>query len=190
LIADPEAAGMSSRVHIRAIGAGDAAPLRDVRLRALADSPDAFGSTYADELGLAEEAWIDRAERSARMDDRVTFVAEGLGRPVGMVMARTDAGDPGRVGVFGLWVEPAARSAGTGMALMAAVSEWAESRGARALTLWVVESNAAAIALYGRMGFRETGERMAMPRKPSLMEVRMERPLPRRQASGPIRVPS
>jgi ribosomal protein S18 acetylase RimI-like enzyme len=168
---------MSARVSVRKIRGDEGPLLRDVRLRALADSPDAFGSTYADELSLTEAAWTERAEHSARDDDRVTFIAEGLGRVVGMVMARLDPEVAGRAGVFGLWVEPVARSAGTGQALMSAVAEWAAERGATVLTLWVVQSNTEALALYGRIGFRRTDERMAMPGRTSLVEVRMEKAL-------------
>jgi ribosomal protein S18 acetylase RimI-like enzyme len=39
----------------------------------------------------------------------------------------------------------------------------------------VVADNVAAVELYRRCGFSETGDSMPMPRKPELLEIRMSR---------------
>lgn len=56
-------------------------------------------------------------------------------------------------------VDPAARRRGLGRALVAEALAFAASYGARIALLEVRKSNAAAIALYATMGFRETGLR-------------------------------
>jgi GNAT superfamily N-acetyltransferase len=45
---------------IRRITLRDVDVFRETRLRALADSPSSFGSTYAAEVNRSEQEWIDR----------------------------------------------------------------------------------------------------------------------------------
>jgi hypothetical protein len=45
---------------VRRLRADEVLAWRDVRLRALADSPDAFESTYAESVRLGKEAWEER----------------------------------------------------------------------------------------------------------------------------------
>lgn len=97
-----------------------------------------------------------------------------------MATARLGVEEAGKVSVFGVWVEPSARRAGIAMALMNAVDEWARARGAEGLSLWVVATNTAAVALYLRMGFATTGRTQFLPRDPRLVELHMVRPV-----SGP-----
>ena len=169
---------MTAIASVRPIRASEADLLRDLRLRALADSPDAFGSTYEAEMSLPPRAWAERAEVSARGEIRVTFVAEGAAGWVGMAVADLDSDRPGVARLFGLWVAPEARGAGLGLALVTAVATWAHERGARSLNLLVVASNAAAIRLYERAGYERTGARMPMPRRASLIEIEMAKALP------------
>jgi ribosomal protein S18 acetylase RimI-like enzyme len=166
-----------SRMEIRSIRRGEAEALRQIRLRALADSPDAFGARLADEATLAPEAWDERAAKGAMGTDDATFVAEGAGGLIGMVTARRDLDTRDRVGLYGLWVEPGARGAGVGRALTDAVLDWAGSRGARLVHLLVVAGNAHALAVYRRAGFAETGRTIPLPRDPSVMEIEMVRHL-------------
>jgi ribosomal protein S18 acetylase RimI-like enzyme len=166
-----------SSVVIHAVRAGEAERLREIRLRALLDSPDAFGSTHARELQFPPATWTERAARSGRGDEDVTFVAEDSGRWVGMAVGHVEPEDPSRAGLYGLWVEPAARGSGVGLALTDALADWAHSRRAEWLLLLVIESNAGAIRLYHRAGFTETGRIVPLPRDPSVVEIEMVRPL-------------
>jgi ribosomal protein S18 acetylase RimI-like enzyme len=168
---------MNSNTAIRPVRAGEWRMVRDIRLRSLEDSPDAFGSALADETSLPDRAWIERTARYARGGESTAFIAEMPAGWIGFVMGRVEAEDKTRAGLFGLWVDPAARSGGVGLALTEAVVAWAREQGARTLDLWVVASNAAAIRIYSRAGFGETGNTMPMPRQPDLMEIRLERVL-------------
>ena len=61
-------------------------------------------------------------------------------------------------GLYAVWVDPNARGAGAGRALLEAAIEAATHRGYHRLVLEVGDHNAPAIALYARMGFEVTGE--------------------------------
>jgi ribosomal protein S18 acetylase RimI-like enzyme len=75
------------------------------------------------------------------------------GRPVGVALLGV-RGDQGWVG--GMGVVPAARRARLGEGLMHELIGAARARGVRTLRLEVLESNAAARALYVKLGFRDT----------------------------------
>jgi len=159
-------------VTVRAAGAGDWELVRDVRLAALRDSPDAFASTYAREAAYTEEQWrgwfSDRfALFLADLDDRAE-----PGGPAGLagVYDRDDV-----AGLLSMWVRPDARGRGVGEALMSAAAGWASARGRDALYLWVAEANEPARRLYERHGFTPTGERQPLPSNPAIPEIRMRR---------------
>jgi len=154
--------------------------LRALRLRALADTPMAFGSTLAREQAFAEEVWHERAQRDAAGVDNVTFVAERDGRWLGIVtgLARDpDVPHDPRPELVAMFVCPEARGSGLGGALVDAVVGWARERRAAGLTLWVTATNTRALALYTRHGFRRTGESKPLDHSPALESIRMVRDL-------------
>jgi GNAT superfamily N-acetyltransferase len=163
-------------VVVRRIRPDEGLRLRTLRLRALADAPMAFGSTLREEAGFAEEIWHSRASRGASEDDRATFVAERSGDWVGIAtgLAQDPDGGAGAV-LVGMFVAPEARRVQVGMSLVKAVIGWAQARGERQLRLWVTDTNAPALALYRRAGFRPTGRSRPVPHTPSLSELEMIR---------------
>lgn len=142
-------------MQVRRLEPAEWAAFRSIRLRALADAPDAFGSTLAEEAALSDEEWRARADRT----DRVTFVVDGPGGPVAMAMGGPAPDVPGAAAVYGMWVDPSARRGGLGVALVDAVKAWAIERGYALLGLGVTTTNEPAIALYERLGFADTGDR-------------------------------
>jgi GNAT superfamily N-acetyltransferase len=135
---------------VREVGGDDWPTWREIRLRALADSPSAFGSTYARELAFTEQDWRRRLS-----GDGVCVLAEDDGRPVGMGGGFPDL--PGFLHVVAMWVDPAHRGHGVGHAVLRGVDAWAQRRGLR-LHLDVNTANAAARPSYERFGFAGTGE--------------------------------
>lgn len=127
---------------------------RDVRLRALADAPYAFGSTLAYWQGAdLEQRWRDRLT-----DVPLNVVAVAGDSPIAQVSGTAVDGE-GRVELISMWVDAGARGAGVGAALVTEVVEWARTSGAAAVVLSVKEMNTPASALYRRMGFDRTDER-------------------------------
>jgi GNAT superfamily N-acetyltransferase len=127
---------------------------RDVRLRALADAPDAFGSTlgYWQGDGDREERW------RSRLADVPFNVVAIAGDSLIAQVSGTFADPQATVELISMWVDPAARGTGVGEALVAKVVEWARTSGAVALVLSVKTTNSHAASLYRRMGFAPTDE--------------------------------
>lgn len=90
------------------------------------------------------------------------LVAASGGAIVGLVTARPGQ-HPARRGVveIGIGVGAASRGRGVGLALMTAIEQWAKRAGCHRLHLPVVTANAAAIALYRKLGFVEEGVQRA-----------------------------
>ena len=61
--------------------------------------------------------------------------------------------DDGWLGVTAVEVDPALRRSGLARAVMAALFEWGRARGATRSYLQVSADNAAAVALYERLGY-------------------------------------
>ena len=162
---------------IRAVVAGDAEKLKQLRLRALADSPDAFGSSLEIELAYPESEWADLARRSESADELAVFAAVAGERWLGMAAGRWYDRDERVAGLWGMWVDPAARGSGLGARLVSAVDEWAVGQGARVLRLGAVTGDGDPGAFYERLGFAPTGETGALRRDPTRAFRYMARPL-------------
>lgn len=167
-------------MEIMRLGAGDEDRLREVRLRALADAPKAFASTYEREERFSRDVWTARLTG----DGSVNLLAVEGGRALGMTSARIEE-RPGTAHLLGMWVAPEARGRGVGRRLIDAIVEWAREREIRELGLWVTDANDPAHALYGNSGFRSTGERQPLPSDPSIMESKLVRDLDRPSAVKP-----
>lgn len=124
--------------------------LRDVRLRALADAPDAFGTRLADVADLPDEAW-----RTRLTTQHPTYVVHRAGAPVAMAGGFAPPGQAS-AWVWGMWTAPEARGHGCGRLLLDRVVAWARDLG-RVPHLHVTEGNAAARRLYTGYGFEPTG---------------------------------
>jgi ribosomal protein S18 acetylase RimI-like enzyme len=159
-------------MEIRRLRTDEADLLRDVRLRALADAPWAFGSSHARELAYTAERWQWFADQT----DAATYVATEGDAAVGMAGGFVPEGGDG-VQLWGMWVAPEARGRGLGRGLVEAVLAWARERGAPALVLEVTDTEAArpAAALYRSLGFEPTGERAALDSDPELETILMSR---------------
>ncbi|GAA2686898.1 GNAT family N-acetyltransferase [Nonomuraea recticatena] len=147
---------------IERLGPGDEDRLREIRLHALADAPTAFASTHDKEVAYPRDKW---AERLADPDS-AWFVAAD----VGLVCARQE--HEGEVHLLSMWVAPRARGTGLAGRLVDEVIAWSKAREAHEIGLWAVDDNLDARALYARKGFLPSGEVMALPSHPELMESR------------------
>ncbi len=121
--------------------------LREVRLAALAESPEMFGSDCAKEQAFDEAEWRRRA---------ATFLASRDGVDVGMAGVYEFDGE---WSVMGMWLAPAARGTGVVEALVHACESVAQDAGATTLALGVMEDSPRGRHAYVRLGYDFTGER-------------------------------
>ena len=137
--------------ELRVASPGDWEDFRAVRLRALEDSPTAFGATLAEAAAHPDDVWRDR-----------------LGGPGPTLLAYVDGGPAAMGGLFapedsaeafvwGMWVAPEARGQGLGRAILGELVRHAEELD-RSVLLHVTEGNDGARRLYESHGFAPTGE--------------------------------
>jgi GNAT superfamily N-acetyltransferase len=157
-------------VLVRATTRDDWQAMREIRLQALRDAPDAFASNYAKETAFEPAEWHRRAARDG------SFLAFLPGGELAGLAGGFEE-EPAVVELVSMFVRPQARGHGVGEALVDAVTAWASSRDAKSVHLWVTETNKPAIRLYERCGFTATAERQPLPSNAALGELGMTRPL-------------
>ena len=124
---------------------------RQLRLAALQEASEAFGSTLAD--------WRGDGDREERWRHRLAAVSFNVIASVNEDLAGMVSGDCNNHGaeLISLWVAPFARGQGVGDRLVEAVVQWACHQYVTRLCLSVRDHNAPAIRLYRRQGFRSVG---------------------------------
>lgn len=132
--------------------------LRDIRLSALRESPQAFLATYAEEQEFTEDRW--RAEFIRGSWD----VGFDAGRPVSLVGITREADMPMDECYLGyLWVDPQFRRQGTASWLIKDVLDRLKKSGVRTVFLWVLDGNDRAMRLYQRIGFIRSNRQQPLP---------------------------
>lgn len=141
-------------VVVRRLRSDEAELLRDVRLAALADSPDAFGETLDD---ARSADWRARAVDGAALADRAVFVALSGAIPAGMVFVKCGSPpDPAFLG--GMWVQPEFRRRHVGASLVQHALDFLRSAGQTELSLWVTRGHDGVLKFYQGLGFQITGD--------------------------------
>lgn len=138
---------------------------RDIRLRSLAEDPEAFCSSLERARGYDESTWRSRLEQNA------TILAWVDGRVVGTVTGKDDPHEPGGHEIVAMWVDPLHRRSGVATVLLDEIVRRAREASAASVALWVADDNDTAKHLYESYGFTSTGEREAM--RPGVDQVRM-----------------
>jgi len=141
----------SSDVRIRRINPDDGPLLRDLRLRSIADAPDAFGQPLEEARRRPEQEWRRSARQSSRGDSRIWLIAETVDEAVGLVQGRKRR--PHTLLLFSMWVDPGARRLGVGRLLVERLEAWARGWDGGETILWVLGANALAIEFYRDLGF-------------------------------------
>jgi len=153
---------------IKLLGPHEWLRLRDVRLRALHESPRSFLSTYEREKRYTEEQW--RAE-FIRGDWNMGFLKE---RPVSLLGVTRELDAPaGERYLEFLWVAAECRRSGIARTMLTDVLGRLRNGGVKTVFLWVLDGNELAMHLYKAVGFSSTNHRQPLPAHPSRCEERM-----------------
>jgi GNAT superfamily N-acetyltransferase len=139
--------------------------VKELRLRALADSPQSFGSSLDRESAFRPDDWRALVDRGRWF--RAVAGDASIGIAAGLPLS------PDEAHLMSFWVDPASRGTGVATALLEAVVEWARSTGVAKLTLWVADESPTARRFYTRMGFAGTGRRQPLPSNPHIGEELM-----------------
>jgi ribosomal protein S18 acetylase RimI-like enzyme len=150
--------------------------LKDLRLRALQEAPEAFSSTYANESQINDAAWVIRAAQWSN-EKSAGYLAMDDGIACGIACGLLDGIDRSRGHLLSMWVAPSHRRLGIGRSLVEAILNWAGTQGVRTLLLQVTSNNDAAITFYRRLGFAMTGRTEPYLNDPALLNLEMARPI-------------
>ena len=144
-------------MNIERLTASEGERLRAIRLQALREAPDAFGTTLEEAEALSSESWGNQLHTIA------TFVVNASGHDVGLARGtpQDELHDAGYL--ISMWVAPEVRRRGIGSALVDAVIDWARTLELACLFLDVGANNAPATALYTSKGFIPTGKVGTLP---------------------------
>ncbi len=132
--------------------------MRDIRLSALHESPQAFLATYAEEREFTEDRWRAEFMRGS------WNVGIEAGQPVSLVGITREPDSPADECYLGyLWVAPQFRGRGTAFQLINHVLVRLKKSGMRTVFLWVLDGNDSAMRLYQRLGFIRSNYRQPLP---------------------------
>ena len=163
-------------IELKLIGATNALVFKDIRLRALQDSPTAFSANYADECKLTDSDWLNRAAQWTS-DKSVAYLAMDASAAVGIAAGGLDKNDPENASLMSMWVAPTHRRLGIGRTLVEAIVTWGRRHRARNLNLMVTSNNEQAMQFYQRLGFALTGRNEIYRNDTLLLDYEMCRSL-------------
>jgi ribosomal protein S18 acetylase RimI-like enzyme len=153
-------------LELALLGTDDWQILREVRLRALKDSPTAYISEYQEESAWDEAAW------RRRFLQRHWAVAHRAGAIIGLASSvLVDERPPHERHIESVWVDPRYRRTGVLRALLTHlataepdVTDW---------RIWVLDTNDIARNVYARLGFRPTDEQQPLLDDSGRLEIRL-----------------
>ena len=146
---------------------------RELRLRALAESPDAFGSTFSRENEFPQQWWHDRLAAGVASATDLPLLGDVDGIAAGLAWGRIEPQQPKTAHLYQVWVAPEARGCGAGRMLVAAVIAWAREQSVAALELCVTCGERPARRLYDRAGFLPVGKPIPIRPGAELLEQPM-----------------
>jgi ribosomal protein S18 acetylase RimI-like enzyme len=142
---------------IRKFKASEWRQYRDVRLKALVDSPEVFGSTYAESIQYPNLSWKTRIEHCQPELDHPLGAFIGA-KVVGLAWGRIEPDNLARADLYQMWTSPEHRGQGIGRKLLFNIIEWAQDRKVDEIVLGVTIGNIPAQNLYRSAGFDHVGD--------------------------------
>lgn len=143
-------------VTITPLSPDDWQEYKTIRLQALHNDPQAFGSTYTVESHFSDEEWQERPSDK----NTIILIAKDEDKVIGMGGVHWDHWEKTQhiAHVWGMFVDQAYRGQGIGKKLMEEIEAKAKERPqTEKIKLEVVTDQEAALELYKKLGYREVG---------------------------------
>ena len=154
--------------EISPLGPDEWRKLRNIRLAALRESPDAFLATYERQKGYTEYRWRVEFDRGC------WFAAFDDAGPVCLLGVTRDPRIPADARYLEyVWVAPRQRGHGVALAMLTGILDRLRVAGLRTAFLWVLDGNDAAMRLYKRAGFIRSDHRVPLPGQRDRFEERL-----------------
>lgn len=150
----------------------DVALFKEVRLRALQDSPDAYCSTYQSALQRDQCSWQEQLWATTAGGERNTQFAFEDDQCIGIAALYREPSAPSG-DIIMMWVDPGNRGSSAASMLVQNLLCWAKDSGFTDVYLDVTDSNARAIKFYQNQGFHDTGEKVEIDFNRNLSGIRM-----------------
>ena len=161
---------MTKKVEVSLLTPKEWERLREIRIRALIENPEAFGANLTEVNAQSKEVWLKLFEKEDYL------IASISGVDVGMLYIEVLKGDHGATcWIGGCWSDPHFRGQGAFSALFRFLDSLCESKGWQRQGLGVWTDNFSAIAAYKALGFIEVGERQESERRPGRFYIHMIR---------------
>lgn len=146
---------------------------KELRLLALNDSPNSFGSTFERECGYTDQEWMSRLDLT-RTKLALPLIAEMNSMAVGLAWGVVHNPNHEVAHLYQMWVSPKVRGLGVGRLLLSQIIDWAKQLHLKAILLSVTTTNVAAIKLYQSVGFQNDGKLELLREAESLMSQPMK----------------
>lgn len=145
-------------------------------MKALKDSPDAYGSTYESAVQRDRQSWQDQLWSTTAGVDRNTQFAFDDGECIGIAALYREPSAPSG-DIIMMWVAPEYRGSSAASSLVSNLISWAKDSGFSAVSLNVTDTNGRAIKFYENQGFHDTGEKAEVDASRNLSGIRMTQKL-------------
>lgn len=145
-------------MEIKLLTPNDASAYWELRLEALQQNPEAFGTSYEEAIQRTNP--IEQVENNLRTEGNYTFGAFHQEKLVGMVTLSQESylKMKHRANIFAMYVSPTTRGIGAGKALlMEAINKANTIEEIEKINLSVVSTNEKAKNLYTQLGFKVFG---------------------------------
>ena len=150
-----------SKIDVTLLTPEDWSRLRDIRLRALIENPEAFGPTYDEENNLNEQGWRNRFKKEYYLIGSISNKDVGT---LYIEVLKVVHGATCWIG--GCWTDPEYRGFGVMKSLFEFIDIHSKEKGWQRQGLGVWVHNEKAIKAYEAIGFSVAGEKMASTSRP------------------------
>lgn len=152
---------------IRRIKSGETDLFRDIRLRSLRESPEAFVSNYESARERSWESWVEQAGASVSGSECCTVLALSGSIVVGIAaLYQQDDGNCKSGEIIQMWVDPEYRDQRLGSQIVEHLLLWARMEGYTEILATIHVENAVVVNFYEKLGFEldQTATEKAPPR--------------------------